>query len=194
MDFPDYGFPRENECCVPLQLSFRVKRVWMNVLYFVVLSVSTEREKVLITKDIEALDQKAAVHSLGCASNENFFTFQKNYLLFTASGQFGFFNSLFIYNIYSIYFFNGQLKALLGEWSINVSIIITFEIKFTGTHLSPVDHQSKSYTPQCNQTYTTLLQSLLQHMPSVPRLLRLSLGNYVSHGFQRSMLGSGMLP
>ena len=90
--------------------------------------------------------------------------------------------------------FNGQLKALLGEWSINVSIIITFEIKFTGTHLSPVDHQSKSYTPQCNQTYTTLLQSLLQHMPSVPRLLRLSLGNYVSHGFQRSMLGSGMLP
>ena len=104
------------------------------------------------------------------------------------------FLTLFIYNIYSIYFFNDQLKALLGEWSINVSIIITFEIKFTGTHLSPVDHQSKSYTPQCNQTYTTLLQSLLQHMPSVPRLLRLSLGNYVSHGFQRSMLGSGMLP
>lgn len=37
----------------------------MNALYFVVLSVSTEREKVLITKDIEALDQKAAVHTFG---------------------------------------------------------------------------------------------------------------------------------
>ena len=53
----------------------------MNALYFVVLSVSTEREKVLITKDIEALDQNAAVHTLGCASNEKLFTFQKE--LFT---------------------------------------------------------------------------------------------------------------
>ena len=54
----------------------------MNDLYFVVLSVSTEREKVLITyKDIEALDQKAAFHTLGCASNEKLFTFQKE--LFT---------------------------------------------------------------------------------------------------------------
>lgn len=49
----------------------------MNALYFVLLSVSTEREKVLITKDIEALDQKAAVHTLGCASNEKLFTYQK---------------------------------------------------------------------------------------------------------------------
>ena len=53
----------------------------MNTLYFFVLSVSTEREKVLITKDIEALDQNAAVHTLGCTSNEKLFTFQKE--LFT---------------------------------------------------------------------------------------------------------------
>ena len=49
------------------------------ILFYLVFQL--KGKKVLITKDIEALDQKAAVHTLGCASNEKLFTFQKE--LFT---------------------------------------------------------------------------------------------------------------